>query len=393
MPSPHSNNPESHPPLPLVASFVVTFLKPEMLHVYRQVSGLARWRTEVWCQKRENADYFPMPVVHILRKPWTHQLRRFWHRKVLRQPITMYRSEARRFNALLSKSGARLLHIYFGHMGVYSRPLLERLAIPAVVSFHGADAQVDMDQPKHLAATREMFARARLLIVRSESIRARLVKLGCPVEKVRIHRAGIPLKDIPFRQREAPADGAWRCVQAGRLIAKKGLGTTLKAFAEFSRTFPKATLTLAGEGELRNALWSHAQELGISERVKFTGFLGQEELRSVYAQSHLFLHPSELGPDGNQEGVPNSMLEAMASGLPVLATNHGGIPEAIDHGVSGLLVAERDHAALGAEMLSLAKDPARYAAMGLAGSRKVAAVFDIAASVAALEAIYDEALS
>ncbi len=362
-----------------------------MQHVYRQISGLSRWRTEVWCQKRENADRFPFTGLHLQPKPWTHQLRRLWHRKVLKQPITMYRSEARRFNASLVESGARLLHIYFGHMGVYSRPLLEILPIPAVVSFHGADAQVDMERPKHRAATREMFGLARLLIVRSESIRERLVAIGCPAEKVRIHRAGIPLKDIPFHQRETPADGAWRCVQAGRLIAKKGLGTTLKAFAEFAHTYPLATLTLAGEGELRNALWNHAQELGVSDRVKFTGFLAQEELRALYAQSHLFLHPSELGPDGNQEGVPNSMLEAMASGLPVLATNHGGIPEAIEHGKSGLLVAERDHAALADGMLALAKDPVRYAAMALEGSRKVAAVFDITASVAALEAIYDEA--
>ena len=99
-----------------------------------------------------------------------------------------------------------------------------------------------------------------------------------------------------------------------------------------------------------------ASELGVGGRVRFTGFLSQAELRKLYEGSHLFLHPSELGADGNQEGVPNSMLEAMATGLPVLATRHGGIPEAVETG--GILVAEGDDEALAGAMRELASNPA-----------------------------------
>ena len=81
---------------------------------------------------------------------------------------------------------------------------------------------------------------------------------------------------------------------------------------------------------MRDDLQRLARELGVAERIRFAGFLSQAQLREEFFQSHIFLHPSELGRDGNQEGVPNAMLEAMASGLPVFATNHGGIPEAID---------------------------------------------------------------
>jgi colanic acid/amylovoran biosynthesis glycosyltransferase len=125
--------------------------------------------------------------------------------------------------------------------------------------------------------------------------------------------------------------------------------------------------------------------------VTFPGFLPQEKLRALFAGAHLFLHPSELGPDGDQEGVPNSMLEAMASGLPVLATTHGGIPEAVEHGVSGLLVAERDHAALAVQMLTLAGDPGRYAAMSAAAAKRVRECFDLAAQALTLEGYYREA--
>ncbi len=377
----------------MVASYIATFLKPEMNHVYRQVTNLRRWRTEVWCQKIENTARFAFPALHLLPKPLTHQLRRWWQKSILRSPVMMYRSEARRLLAQIQPAGARVLHVYFGHMGMHLLPVLESSPIPVVVSFHGADAQVDMDKPRYLAATQRMFALARLLIVRSHSIAEQLVKNGCPESKIRIHRAGIPLRDIPYRQRQAPEDGSWRCVQAGRLIEKKGLGTTLRAFAEFCKTYPQAMLTLAGEGEMRQTLWHLAQKLGVSDRVKFTGFLGQEELRAIYAQSHLFLHPSQKGTDGNQEGVPNSMLEAMASGLPIIATTHGGIPEAVTHGESGLLVEERDHAAMAKEMLSLTADPQRYAAMSATAAEHVARTFDLVASGAALEAIYDEAVA
>src|SRR5204863_651999 len=100
-----------------------------------------------------------------------------------------------------------------------------------------------------------------------------------------------------------------------------------------------------------------ACELRIENRVSFPGFISQERLREIYYSSHIFLHPSETGSDGNQEGIPNSMLEAMATGLPVFATQHGGIPEAIENGISGVLVAERNYEALSQALLDAAQNP------------------------------------
>ena len=380
------------PTPPVAAQYVVTFLKPEMLHVYRQISSLRAYHPVVFCQKRENAAAFPFAEIVRLPKPPTHQLRRFWQKQIRGQPITIYRSEARRTLAELHRVGARVLHVYFGHIGVHLLPLLEIADLPVIVSFHGADAGISPDDPAHLSRSRRMFGKCALVLARSESIAKRLVAMGCDGGKIRLHRTGIPLEEIAFAQRAAPADGAWRCVQACRLIVKKGLATSLRAFAEFARTFPSATFSIAGEGPQLHELRALARDLGIGARVFFTGFLSQEKLRALYAESHLFLHPSELGADGDQEGVPNAMLEAMASGLPVLATRHGGIPEAVEDGVSGLLVAERDHAALVGAMLALARDPARLASVSAAARARVTAEFDLDAQTRVLEGCYQDAI-
>ena len=151
---------------------------------------------------------------------------------------------------------------------------------------------------------------------------------------------------------------------------------------------PSATLTIAGEGPLLSELQKFARELRIADRVSFTGFVSQEQLREIYYRSHIFLHPSQTGRDGNQEGIPNSMLEAMATGLPVFATEHGGIPEAIENGVSGVLVRERDDEALARALLNAAQDPGLLSRIGHAASSAVRKNFDLSTQAQRLEQIY-----
>jgi glycosyltransferase involved in cell wall biosynthesis len=177
-------------------------------------------------------------------------------------------------------------------------------------------------------------------------------------------------------------------VQAGRLIEKKGLPVTLRAFSTFLKQHPNATLTIAGEGPLLSELQKFARESGIADRVSFTGFVSQEQLREIYYRSHIFVHPSQTGRDGNQEGIPNSMLEAMATGLPVFATEHGGIPEAIENDVSGVLVPERDDEALGRAMLNASQDPGLLSRIAHAGGNAVRKNFDLSIQAQRLEDIY-----
>jgi len=111
-------------------------------------------------------------------------------------------------------------------------------------------------------------------------------------------------------------------------------------------------------------------------------------LLAEYQRAHLFLHPSELTKESDQEGIPNSMLEAMATGLPVVATQHGGIPEAVTSGRDGLLVPEKSPDELAAAILQLMGDPAQLAALSAEAARSVRENFEAGAQIAKMEDIY-----
>ena len=377
---------------PVVASYCTTFLKREMAHIYRQVAGLRAFRTFVMARTRENAGRYPFTDVELVGKPRKNFLRHFWLKHVRREQPVVYRGEFGVLDRILRRRGAEMMHIYFGHTGVHLLPFIKVWDKPCVVSFHGADIASRVHQPGYGDQLRELLATVPLVLARSESLRRCLVDLGCPPERVALNRTGIPLDQFPAVRRVPPEDGRWQLVQACRLIPKKGLFTTLAAFAEFGRIYPRATLVLAGDGPLRAELEAWVAAHGLERRVRFRGFLSPEKLYALYVSSHGFIHPSERLADGNQEGVPNSLLEAMASGLPVVATVHGGIPEAVTDGHDGLLVPERDPAGLCAALCRLAESPERWAEMGRRASKTVAARFEGGAQIAALEGVYRRVL-
>jgi colanic acid/amylovoran biosynthesis glycosyltransferase len=376
---------------PTVASYCTTFLKPEMRHIYRQVTGLRRYRTFVLTRERMEAEEFPFPDVELVPRARKNFLKRFYLKYVRRLPPVYYRGELQVLIKMLKRRPAELMHIYFGHTGVHLLPFIQEWDRPCVVSFHGMDLQPRPQQEGFDAQMQELLQTVPLVLARSRSLLAGLERLGCPKEKLRLNRTGIPLEQFPFAQRPMPADGSWLFVQACRLIAKKGLATALRAFAKFHARHPRAKFCIAGEGPLKGKIAALIGELGLEGAVELSGFLAQRELAALYGRAHLFLHPSEMPPDQNQEGVPNSMLEAMATGLPVLATTHGGIPEAVTHERTGLLVPERDEEALFRAMCQITDDTDRLYILGQAASRAVREEFEQGKQIERLESYYDEA--
>ncbi len=376
----------------VVASYCTTFLKSEMLHIYRQVTGLREVKTFVMTKKLQNRARFPFDDIELIPKPRSNPFRHGWQKFVERRPPIVYRGEYQALSNLLERRGAELMHIYFGHTGVHLLPFIECWRRACVVSFHGADVMLKAANPDYADKLRKVFHTAPLILARSRSLERRLVALGCPPERIRINRTGVPLAQFPMIRRETPQDGAWKFLQACRLIPKKGLTTCLRAFAIFQKEHPRAELFIAGKGPLQPTLEALISELGLGGHVHFTGFLSQADLLALYHRCHIFLHPSEMPADENQEGIPNSILEAMATGLPVLATKHGGIPEAVEHGRCGALVEERDFAALAEEMFKMTRSPHSFGEMGVLASESVAINFEQCAQIAALESHYHEAV-
>ena len=376
----------------VVASYCTTFLKSEMLHIYRQVTALRDVRTFVMTKKMQNTERFPFDDIELIPAPRFNPFRHGWLKFVERRQPIVYRGEYQLLASLLERRGADVMHIYFGHTGVHLLPFIQCWDKPCIVSFHGADVMLKADSPDYAAKLNKVFDGVPLVLARSRSLEQRLIKLGCDPEKIRINRTGIPLDQFPARRRTAPGDGPWRFLQACRLIPKKGLTTCLRAFALFCRQNPNAELFIAGKGPLQPALETLAAQLNVSQKVHFTGFLSQSALLDLYYRCHVFLHPSEMTADENQEGIPNSILEAMATGMPVLATRHGGIPEAVEDGRCGALVDERDYQALAAEMMKITRTQHSFSEMGVLASESVAAHFEQRFHIAQLEGYYREAV-
>lgn len=245
-----------------------------------------------------------------------------------------------------------------------------------VVAFRGADTT------KYVARRgRRVYARtfreARLLLPVCEFLARRLVALGAPAERVVVHRTGIDPGRWPYRERRAAAPGGLRLVSVGRLVEKKGIAQVLRAVKLLADRGVRAEYRVVGDGPLRGRLETLAAELGVAGRVRFEGRLGQEAVRDSLDRADVLVAASLTAADGDEEGIPNVLKEAMASGMPVVGSRHAGIPELIDDGVSGWLVPERDEAALAAALARLAAEPERWPAMGRAGRAKVEREYDI----------------
>jgi colanic acid/amylovoran biosynthesis glycosyltransferase len=363
-----------------------------MLHIYRQLTGLKSFQTFVITKYRQNADRFPFDDIEPLVTPRRHLLLRGYLKYIAHKPALIYRGEYDAIRRILIRRDPDLIHVYFGNTAVHLLPLLSKWDRPWLVSFHGMDVQRRPKEKGYDRKLTEVLQLAPLVLVRSQSLAERLHELGCSPDKIRLNRTGIPLQNFPWVERRVPPNGQWQLVQACRLVEKKGLLTTLAAFRRFSRDYPNARLVIAGEGPMKDALVRRISELSLSDQVRLTGFLDQDDLRQIYRESHIFIHPSELAADSNQEGIPNSMLEAMASGLPVVATRHGGIPEAVQEGVDGILVPERDEPALYEALHRLASQPDLWRQMGTQASRSVAQNFEQQQQIGELEAAYAEAV-
>jgi len=229
----------SHESRPIVACYCATFLKPEMLHIYRQITGLKRCTPVVIARKREQTERFPFEAVQLVPKPATH----FFYGasgsgKCATCPWQISDEELRELLRVLSRIERSGFAYYFGQIAVHLLPLIRAWKNPSIVSFHGADVTVDMNKPTYREATRQMLVAVKLVLVRSESLRRVLTELGCDAKKIEVQRTGIPLEEFTFRERSFPINGEWRFVQAGRLIEKKGLPVTLRAFAAFLLNIP-----------------------------------------------------------------------------------------------------------------------------------------------------------
>ena len=184
-------------------------------------------------------------------------------------------------------------------------------------------------------------------------------------------------------------DGAPLVVAAGRLVRKKGFEYLIDAMTRL----PAVVLALAGDGTLAGDLRERAHAAGVADRIRFLGNLTQDRVGALLSAADVVCIPSVRDDSGNVDGLPNVVLEALASGTPVVTTAAGGIGSVVEDGTTALVVPERDPAAIAAALQRLASNPAGAARMGAAARSLVEGRFGWARVAERFEAAYDRALA
>lgn len=307
--------------------------------------------------------------------------------KVLRRMATVT-GFSRRVRGALEAPKPDLVHVHFVSGCAY---LVTRVAarcrIPVVVTAHG----FDVTTPAHKAGPRGVWARARiratlrrasLVVAVSEFIRLSVLELGGDPAKVIVHHIGIPVPP------PTPPDvkKRWDVAFVGRFVEKKGILDLVEALGQLGPEL-RPSCVFIGDGPLSGPVRKTVQQTGID--ATFLGAQPPEIVQATLQAARIFAAPSRTADNGDSEGFGMVFLEAAAAGLPVVSTLHGGIPEAVMNGITGLLSPEGDVDSIAENLRSLLLSPDLCASLGAAGRLRVKREFDIGRQTALLEEIYD----
>jgi colanic acid/amylovoran biosynthesis glycosyltransferase len=276
----------------------------------------------------------------------------------------------------------------YGATGVRVGAACRRLGIPLVVHFHGFDASVRSLLEEHVETYPAMFRSAAAIVAVSQAMRTKLISLGAPEAKVYYNPCGVDCRAFAGG---SPADTPPVFLAVGRFVEKKAPQLTVTAFAEVFRADPTARLRMIGEGPLLEACRELATALAIDQAVTFLGTQPPDVVQKEMRGARGFVQHSIEAANGDSEGTPVGILEAGASGLPVVSTRHGGIPDVVIDGETGFLVAEKDVSGMATHMLTLVRSPELAGRMGQQARARIEGHFSSERSLARLWSIIEAA--
>jgi colanic acid/amylovoran biosynthesis glycosyltransferase len=285
-----------------------------------------------------------------------------------------------------------VVHAHFGPVGNTFRFTRALWKTPLVVTFHGYDFCV-VPRARGTDVYHKLFRVADGVTVNCDYTRERVAGLGCPRERIHNLHVGLHPEQFPFRKRVRQSGEPVRVLSVGRLVEKKGIEYAIRAVASAREKSPNLRYDIVGDGPLRTALEKLIDELGLRQNVFLHGAKNNQFIQQQMAEAHIFMLSSVTAANGDQEGTPVSIMEAQASGLPVLSTFHSGIPEVVIDGESGFLLPERDVAALAEKLGFLIEHPEVCRKMGARGRRHVEAEYDLRKLNRDLVDIYEQTLT
>ena len=277
----------------------------------------------------------------------------------------------------------------YGTTGVQTFEACRHLGIPLVVHFHGFDASERATLQEHATTYPALFAGAAAVIAVSRAMQRQLVSLGASPQNVHYNPCGVNCEEFKGAD---PARVAPIFLAVGRFVEKKAPQLTLRAFAEVQREIPVSRLRMIGDGSLLPQCRALAKELGIDEFVTFFGTQDKSFVQKEMQKARCFVQHSVTAPSGDSEGTPVGVLEAGASGLPVVSTRHGGIPDVVIEGETGFLVDENDVGGMAERMMRIATSPNLAGTLGQRARKNIQDNFSSERSLGQLWAIIESAM-
>lgn len=255
------------------------------------------------------------------------------------------------------------------------------------IALRGADIakHAVKNNPKNY---KQLFAQADVFLPVCEYFKEVAINVGCNPDKIIVYHSAIDCSQFFFREREVAPTEIVQLVSVCRLIEKKGTDVAIRAIARVAKNCPNVHFTVVGQGPLEDSLKQLVKKLNVSDKVTFFGWGTQDDVVKVLDKSHIFLLPSTTALNGDKEGIPNALKEAMAMGLVVVATRHAGNPELIDDGVSGFLVPEKNSKELARKIKYLIRNPEIWKSVALAARKKIEDEFETKKSIEELERIF-----
>lgn len=385
---------------PVVAHRVHEYYELTSNWIHTQIQHLARYNPIVLTERTANLEDHSAPVYCALEeRPRVERWMNWISSRTVGYPAS--------FSRMIRKKNAQLLHAHFGFTGYGVLPLVKRTRLPLVTSFYGVDAS---KLPKKYPIWRkyygDLFQYGTRFLVEGNHMGRQLIYLGCPENKISVQHLGIDLARYPFEPRQLREGQSLKILAAGRFTEKKGLLYVVEAFAKLVGKNVNTRLTVIGDAassgdpgyveesqSTKQLIMNAIKNSGIADKITLLGLQPYDVLVKEYYDHHVFLSPSVQAESGDNEGgAPVTLIEAGASGMPVISTRHCDIPEVIQDGVTGMLAPERNSDALAECLLTLVNNPQQILDMGVAGHRHITKEYDAITQGSHLEAIYDEVI-
>lgn len=281
---------------------------------------------------------------------------------------------------LLPSRGYDIIHCQFGMFGIEGVILREIGAIQGklITSLRGYDISWYVKEYGD-DVYKKLFHEGDFFLSNCQFFRNRAIKLGCDANKIVVHGSGIDCNRFAFQPRYIHDNGQIKIVTTGRLIEKKGIEYGIRGVAKVIEQYPNVDIeyNIIGAGCLQDYLQELIHSLHMSGKIKLLGRKNQQEIIQILDNSHIFIAPSVTAKDGNQDAPVNTLKEAMAMGLPVIATLHGGIPELVQDAISGFLVPERDADAIAEKIMYLIEHQDAWLEIGKAARSFVEEHYEI----------------